>query len=368
MLRKKFLVLGIGPAQADLLELLHGTYEIHGLSNSPLGHGRKFCDVFAEIDISLQEAVLSYARNHSVDFVYSVGSDVAMPAQTYVAEHMGLPTLASHETAIVCKQKDLMRARLASCYGAVAFVLFDPSVGHGAGSELALPVVVKPVDSQGQRGVSTVRSPDQFDAAVLAATAASPTGRVIVEDFIDGREVSVHCYVEDGELRFFLPSDRGTWDGLDGGLIRKHVFPCTASARALARVRRLAEECICSLGLRNGPVYFQIKIRDDHPFLIEVTPRLDGCHMWRLILEVSGVNLLQATIDHLVSGHPNIPSFDTIHSGFLEFLCQPPDTEFCLPECRRGAAVTQFYYSAGDLVRRVNGSMEKCGYQIMVEH
>ncbi|HKO89071.1 MAG TPA: ATP-grasp domain-containing protein [Burkholderiales bacterium] len=359
---KKFLVLGIGRAQIDLLERLSGRFERHALSYSVDEHEVRHAEHFSPIDIADKDAVLAYAEQHRIDYIYSVGSDIAMPTATYVAEHLGLPSLVSHQAASTCNNKLELRERLRHCYGAVTYQLIS-NVDEKL--SVRLPAVIKPADSQGQRGVQTIHDRSDIPAALSVALGYSKIGKAILEERIDGPEVSVHGYLVDGRMKFYLVSDRQTWPQFDGGIIHKHVFPSTLCENALANVRRLCEETVTTLGIANGPIYFQIKVRDDAAYLIEVTPRLDGCHMWRLILFATGVDLLECVVSHLQGLPVEISETQDVRDATLEFFCQRPDERFSFAETHPAAQYVEWYYRPGELVRRVNGRLEKCGYQIV---
>ncbi|UWQ19676.1 acetyl-CoA carboxylase biotin carboxylase subunit family protein [Jannaschia sp. M317] len=361
---KKFLVLGIGNAQVDLLEYLSGSFEVHALANSTEARGYSLADVFGLVNIADPDAVLEYAKANEIDYVYSVGSDVAMPSAMYVAEQLGLPHFVSSRTAVICNNKVKLRTELAQTYGALEFSLLEDGTG---GRDIPLPAMLKPVDSQGQRGVQTITSHDEIPAAFETAIAFSRSGKAILERKVDGVEISVNAYMVDGELVFFLPSDRLAWAQFDGGIIRKHILPTTLSDQVVANVRRLAEESLKALEIRNGPAYFQIKIDAETPRLIEVTPRLDGCHMWRLIRATTGVDLLDASIRHLQGDTPVFPKDIPLRAGVLEFLCQPPGETFHRVETDPEAETLVWYYDEGQKVSRMNGYMEKAGFQIVVD-
>ncbi len=361
---KKFLVLGVGNAQVDLLQYLHKfeNTEIHALSNTSEGRGFALVDVFKEIDISDKNAVLNYAKNNKIDFIYTIGSDIAMPTVTWVAEKLNLKTFISSNTAFLCNNKHLVREKLKNVYGSVAFEILDSTLTV---KNINFPVIVKPVDSQGQRGISTVTSKDSLQKAYKKAISYSRSGKAIVEEKIEGQEISVHTYIKDGEIIFFLPSDRISWEGFDGGIIHKHILPASISNKAVRNVQKLVSESIELLSIRNGPVYFQIKMNRDEAFLIEVTPRLDGCHMWRQIEKSTGIDLLDITIKHLKDEPFEIPSNFKIKKSTLEFLCQPPNETFKKQKISEKACYHEFFYHEGEKVKPMNEQMEKCGFQIL---
>jgi len=362
----RFLILGIGNAQVDVLRHLKKNpgIEVHGLSNSKSGRGYEYVDFFSEVDISKREAVLEYARAQAIDYIYSVGSDVAMPTVMWVAEQQGLPHFVSSETAFFCNTKQLLRNALKDTYGAVTFEVLDESLSV---YEVSYPAMVKPVDSQGQRGVTTVNSADELRSAYEHAVSFSRSKTVIIENKIEGPEISVNTYVKDGEVIFYLPSDRLAWEGFDGGVIHKHLLPTTLTKQATENVRRLVTETLERLGIKNGPAYFQIKVHGEDPYLIEVTPRLDGCHMWHLIKKSTGVDLLDLTLKHLMGLAFSIPQDIKVTPSVLEFVCQPPGTAYRTPKNVRSHQYFESYYVNGQKVSSMNGKMEKCGYFINVE-
>ena len=359
---KKFLVLGIGNAQVDLYKKLHGKFEIHGLSNTKEGRGYEYCDYFECIDITELDKVLEYARNKGIDYVYSVGSDVAMPTVAFVCEQLNLPHFVSYNTAKVCNNKALFRNELKEVYGAVPFQVIR-AIPTGE-LDLTYPLIVKPVDSQGQRGVSTANSYDDLLESFDFAKQYSRTGDVILERRITGVEISVNAYVKNGKISFFLPSDREAWAQFDGGIIHKHILPVSITDNAISNVKRLVEETVLAIGIKNGPAYFQIKMEQDTPYLIEVTPRFDGCHMWNLIERSTGVDLLDNAIEHLLnSDFLTVEQFSVI-PACLEFICQPPGEVFNSYQSTSKPAYLELYYKPGDTIKRMNGKMEKCGFKI----
>ena len=363
-MKKKFLVLGIGNAQVDLLERLTGRFEVHAVSNTSEGRGLQYVNHFSLIDITDMESVLAYAKQEDIDYIYSVGSDVAMPTVTYVAEQLGLPALISHEAAVICNNKVELRTRLKHAYGAIAFELLSDAQQK---TDVPLPAMLKPVDSQGQRGVQTITNRADIPRAFDIAASYSRSRKVILEEKVAGPEISVNAYMVDGAVKFFLPSDRESWPQFDGGIIHKHILPSSISERAVSNVRRLVEETTTALGIQNGPIYFQIKVCGDTPYLIEAAPRFDGCHMWRLIRFATGIDLLECAISQLQGLSPEFPEKFNVAPGMLEFFCQTPDESFNKVSPTPGAQYVEWFYTSGEKIRRLNGFMEKCGYQIVVE-
>lgn len=362
---QRFLVLGVGNAQVDLLHYLKDIFELHSCSNINEGRGIELCDYFEKIDIKNIDRTKDYCQKNRIDYIYSIGSDVAMPTIAKVSEMLNLPCFTSYQTALSCNSKNIFRHKLKDISGAIKFQTIT-SIDHDS-LVLPFPLMIKPADSQGQRGVCLVNSYEEMEAAFFAAKEHSNNGIVLAEEYIDGPEISVNAFIEDAEIIFSILSDRISWPDSKGGAIHKHLLPCSLNAKAQENTLNLVKCVIKSLNIDNGPVYFQIKMKGDEPKLIEVTPRLDGCHMWRLIKLATGIDLLEMTIKYLTKREVGaIPEFHIKEQCLLEFFCSPPNSiidnnNF---EIHPNNIYHEFYYNNGERVKEINGYMEKCGYQI----
>lgn len=192
-----------------------------------------------------------------------------------------------------------------------------------------------------------------------------------LEEVLEGPEASVNLFVVNGEAIVNEISDRLVVLDYPGGIPRGHILPAqSASAEILEDTRKLAVQCVEALGIENGPVYFQMKLTPLGPRIIEIAPRLDGCHIWRLIREVRGIDLMEASF-RLLSGEtlgdlrgeekPDLPR------ASLMFFLQSPGEVFSQSNhvAPRDALYTEYYLQEGQVVPTVNGHLEKVGYYIM---
>ncbi|MGN0527720.1 MAG: NAD-dependent epimerase/dehydratase family protein, partial [Eubacterium sp.] len=173
--------------------------------------------------------------------------------------------------------------------------------------------------------------------------------------------------VKNNQVIFSILSDREVFDNLPGGIVKAHHLPSAYEGTQTAeKINLLVKSTIEKLKISNGPVYFQIKVCNSNPYLIEVTPRLDGCHLWDFINRYCGVNLLELTMKHFLGEDIEITDYRASKCPMhLEFFCEPCDTVF--NEDKYKSYVSDFsfmYYRTGDKVKRLNGYMEKCGYRI----
>lgn len=365
---KKILVLGTGYPQNDLiLACKNKRLEVHACSYIHGGIGEENADYFELIDIKDVNAVYEYAKRNSIDFIYSVGSDIAMPTVADVANRLGLPCFITLEMAETCNHKGSLREKMK--------LLPQWSVRSQIMTKkeeevnISYPFIIKPSDSQGQRGVMLIRNREEYEMNFNNVMAYSSEKKVIIEEYVSGKEISVNVFLHDGKMVFSEISDRITWKDYEGGIIHKHrVPPRYATKKDKEDIAELIDDVIGLLKIKNGPVYFQIMLSNNGPKLIEVTPRLDGCHMWRLLEKYTGISLLKNTIDLLVDGEINTEVICPVNERkeyITEFICAQPNTTFKADiEAYSDAEFIEWYYKDGDIVREMNGKMEKCGYCI----
>lgn len=365
---KKAIVLGVGNAQVDLIRYLKAEgWWVIGCSYRHEGRGLEYVDQFELLNITDVDGIECLGRSEKVDLVYSVGSDLAMPTAAKVASRLGLPSLVLAETAELLQNKLHLRGFLAE--RAISPIRHKRVCEQGdLGDWTIFPAIIKPVDNQGQRGVFLAESLAEARAGLANSLQFSRSRTLIIEEFLEGPEVSVNTFVVNGETVFNEVSDRLVVEGYAGGIPRGHIYPsvrCPETTRL--ETRELTVLCNHALGIENGPVYYQAILTRNGPRIVEATPRLDGCHMWRLIKTTGGVDLLEASVQRLLGvAPPSMQVTPQIEPHYLGFYYLPPGREFHRADHTPspGAGYLEYYYSDGEAIRPINGYLEKVGYYI----
>lgn len=344
-------------------------YRVLACGHQPDGPGVDNADQFFQVDILDVDAVEGLARSEGVEFVYSVGSDMAMPTVAAVSQRLGLPYFHDLDTTELLHRKVQLRSFLnAHELSRVEFRVVrtaDDVVDFPT-----YPAIVKPSDSQGQRGISIVNDELEALAAVGDALACSRSGEAVIEELLGGPEVSVHVFVVDGEVRFLLPSDRFVWEGPLTGIPSGHGLPSHfLSPTSSVETSRLIHDVVEALGIRTGPLYFQLKLTESGPRIIEIAPRLDGCHLWRLVRLHTGFDILDRCFG-MLAGEPwvDVEPFDDDVDHVLWFYLSAPDVPFdpnqwSLAEGR--LVYEEFQLDPGELPRDINGVIARVGYGIV---
>jgi len=222
--------------------------------------------------------------------VYTQGCDVEYTV-AYVAEKLGLPSIGS-EVAYRCNNKIAMRLAFEKAG------IPQPKFSIDDIGDIGLPCVFKPVDNCASRGVTIIHDKNQINKAIVYARGNSLNGKILVEEFIDGKEYSVDTILQDGKSYPAGISDRifETKDNyaIQDGSITPSLLPAETQKRMYWAMQDYAE----ALGVKWGAFKGDLIIKDDKIYALEVTARLSGGFDAQFRKPYSfGINLIKATID-----------------------------------------------------------------------
>lgn len=227
--------------------------------------------------------------------VATMGSDQAVLPTAQLAERLGLPGLPV-DTARTVADKRRMRAafdrRKVRCPKGREAASFEEA--EQAFHQLGAPVVVKPVDGSAQRGVTEVRTESELSAAVDRALAASRTGALVLEQYLDGDEYTVNGFLLEREYVPMSVTRRLLHPPPPLGVCIAHRFPSLLANEA--PLFELAREASLAVGLETGPSYVQVRMRDGQPWAIEVGARLGGGKDAELAKLVTGFDAIRGNV------------------------------------------------------------------------
>ena len=207
----RLLVLGAGPAQLGLLAAARerGLFVI-ACDRDPAAPGFAYADRRAIVSAEDEEALDRLARAELPNGIVAPGIDWPVAIAARLAARLGLPHPISPETAALAVSKVRQRERFAEAGVAQprSAVAADVSTARAAAAEVGYPCVLKAPDRQGQRGLSLVRTPEELEEAVGAAIESSRSGTCLVEELIEGPEVTVNAFSTEGTFHPLTVTDR----------------------------------------------------------------------------------------------------------------------------------------------------------------
>jgi biotin carboxylase len=283
--RQRLLVLGAGPAQIGLLRAARERdLFVIAVDRDPSAPGFAYADKRALVSTEDEPAVDRLARAESVDGIISPGADWPVGVAARIAARLGLPHPIDAATAAIVTTKSRQRERFAAAGVPQPRPLDEP----------VAPCVVKAPDRQGQKGLTLVRGESGLRGAVEEAIAESRSGLALVEELVDGPEVTVNAFSLRGEFHPLTVTDRLTAEPPAFGVALAHVWPAEASVESAVDVARRAAE---ALGIEQGPTYTQLRIGPDGPQVMELAARLGGGHDAELVQAAVRVDLNGLAID-----------------------------------------------------------------------
>ena len=315
----RLLVLGAGPAQLGLLEAARrrGLW-VAVVDRDPAAPGFRFADRRCILSNEDEPAIERLVGALEIDGIISPGADWPVGIAARIAERAGLPHPISPQTAVLATNKLRQRERLAE-----AGVPQPRSWVVGAEDappEVSGPVVVKAPDRQGQKGLTLVERPAGLPAAIEVARSAARNGAALVEELVDGPEVTVVGFSVDGAFTALVVTDRLTADPPAFGVALAHVWPSPHTSAA-----DVAEAAVAALGIANGPSYTQVRVGPDGPMIIEVAARLGGGHDAELVEAVTGVDLNGLALDAALGNELVLSQHKPRVGGAVtRFLVAPP--------------------------------------------
>lgn len=323
---RRLLVLGAGPAQLGLLETAHrlGMFTI-AVDRDPAAPGFRFASRRAIVSTEDELGVERLADAERVDGLVSPGSDWPVAVAARIAEKLALPHPVSPQTAVLATSKLRQRERFAETGVPQPrhAVCRSPADAAEAAGELGYPCVVKAPDRQGQKGLTLVRSQGELADAVAKAVAVARSGICLVEELVDGPEVTVNAYVAGGRFAALTVTDRVVADPPAFGVALAHVWSAAETDGAVEASRAAAE----ALGVREGPVYVQLRIGPGGPQVVELAARVGGGHDAELCEAAVGVDLNGLAIAAALGEEVEPPRPEPRAGGAaVRFLVAPPGT------------------------------------------
>ena len=317
--QRRLLVLGAGPAQLGLLRAARerGLFVV-ACDRDSQAPGFEYADRRAIVSAEDEPSIGKLAEAEGVDGVIAPGIDWPVAIAARVANRFGLPHPLSPETAVLAVSKQRQRERL------------DQAGVHQPGWQLTteaeglpLPCVVKPPDRQGQKGLTLVRDASELEAAVELAVAESRAVCALVEELVEGPEVTVNAFSVNGAFRPLTVTDRLTADPPAFGVALAHAWPSAHDVSdAVAAARSAAE----ALGIENGPTYTQVRLVDDGARVMELAARLGGGHDAEVCREALGIDPNELALEAALGEPVEIPEPTPAGGACVRFLV-PPEGE-----------------------------------------
>ena len=304
---KKIAIIGASYLQAPLIEKANQLgLETHVFAWAANDVGEKIADYFYPISIVEKEEIVSKCVEIGVDGVCTIASDLAVITVNYVADKMGLIG-----NSLDCTLKSTNKHEMRNCFEMNG----DPSpkskrvssVDDLNGIQLSYPVIVKPLDRSGSRGITKLESEDSLEEAIKVAKEQGFEDAALVEEFVEGQEYSVEYISFKGKHQFLALTYKYT-TGAPHFIETGHLEPAPIDEDKLSEIKRVTEHALDSLGIKYGASHTEIKINKDGIIkIIEIGGRMGGDFIGSTLVKLStGVDFVEQVIRVSLGEEPNI--------------------------------------------------------------
>ncbi|GAA4429424.1 ATP-grasp domain-containing protein [Actinokineospora soli] len=267
--------------------------------------GIALADEFLQISTMDHKAIADALPDREIAGVVSTAADTCLESWHHLSAHFGTPWVYPAEAAAASMDKSAFH-RIAAATGVPTYRWAqsdDLAELTRAARGFRFPVVVKPTDASGGRGVTGVPEPSELDAALRWAARHSPRGQVIVEEFVEGSNYTVNVVMSGGGVALSVITEKNILPG-PGFLIGGHTAPAALAPDVEAALTAQARDLCLAFGLLDGPANFDVVVAPDGTrYVLEVGARMSGNGFPRLVSALAAVDCVAALVD-LAIGEP----------------------------------------------------------------
>lgn len=262
----------------------------------------KYSDEYHNVSILDREAVLSLARELRIDGIMSFAVDPGVVTAAYVADRLGLPCAGPYESICILQDKEKFRGFLESngfnVPSSRGFSSYEEA--YADRDYFEWPVIVKPVDSAGSKGVSRVDSPENLKQAFENAMSHSFSGKVIIEEFIEkeGCSSDSDCFSVDGELKCVSFSAQRFDEGASNPYTpAAYSWPSTMTREQESELTSELQRLITLLGMRTSIYNVETRVgKNGKCYIMEVSPRGGGNRLAEMLRMATGIDMITAAV------------------------------------------------------------------------
>lgn len=324
---------------------------------------KEICDVFYPVSITEKEEIARICKDERIDGVCTIASDVAAPTVAYVAEQLGL-TGNRYESAVRAHDKHLMRAALVAAGVDCPHYIVESRKSKAERSGLELPLIVKPSDRSGSLGVQKITRWEELDEAVQKALDVSIIGEALIEEYIEGREISVEMISCGGVHHALQITDKVT-TGAPHFVELAHHQPSDLPAAMQERIFGISRQALDALGLTNGASHSEYKItKEGRIVVMEIGGRMGGDFIGSNLVQLStGYDFLQGVIEVALGEKIQPEKTKAAYSGVYFLSGVTPEVQFYISHASEYKQIVHSEQTDTE-IRPLTCSADRSGYFI----
>ena len=366
--KKSVLIFGVGPLQKSIINRakLMGLYTV-GIDPAKDASCKDEVDAFEVVGGQDYEGHCVVVEKYGIDAIVTAATDKPLVMMARVAEKYGFPFF-SVETAQWSTDKFQMKQRFMERGVPCAKGRLVKSVEEV--EDFEYPVIIKPRDNSGSRGVKLCRSKEELEASFSEAFEVSKLDTVLVEEFIEGPEYSIESLHYDGKSEVIQFTEKKTTE-FPYNVEIGHIQPAKITEENQQKIREIVSLIGKALKFKNCPSHTELKINKRGIYVIETSPRLGGDYITSTLTPLStGVNvedeLLRIALGETIDPQPEAIQYSGVRFFSFEegsVIKHAPDAKFVKP----WPHVVDFSFNLkeGAKVNRITSSLNRYGHLIL---
>lgn len=253
-----------------------------------------------------QEKVLEIARGYSPKYIIDACIDRPIPVVGYVSEKLGLFCPFGYNESLIGTNKNLMKQMMLDNDIPTSKFVNITSLNQLKDLQLKYPLIIKPSDASGSIGINKVDNKDELEENVKLALKYSRSGEAIVEEFVSGMEVQVDCFVTDGKCQILVIKEKRKFRTDVLTLSYGSMIPALISEEVSGKIQEACDKIVKILNLRNCPFFLQALVDEKNISIIEFGLRIGGMLSYKMIQQITGLNVISAAVDAYTECTPKI--------------------------------------------------------------
>lgn len=325
---KKVMILAGGNDQIALMEEIRRYFkndvEIILVDMSEKVRAIPYADKFLKISTMDKAAVLKAAREEKIDYILTACGDQPLSTMAYVATEMGLPTYLTEHDVRDLTNKRYMKEKMVQVGIPTAKHIYINKTWDGKLPDWEFPLVVKPVDSNGSKGVKKVFSQADLEKSLKEAFQYSLSGDVIIEEFKQGEELSVDVYVEGTTAKLLsITASKKIQENKDSFTIIQSYYPAPTDYKE-EQVLEICQKIVNAWHLHDTPLLVQLIQNEDSYNVLEFSARMGGGSKYRLIQVLSGVDIMKVYVEMVMGQKPKVEPRKQYNNAIMSYVyCYP---------------------------------------------
>ena len=305
---KRLLIVGASILQLPAIQRAKELgYQVAVADYNPQAVGIAYADRYYNVSTIDEKGVCAAAEDFGADGIMTLATDMPMRSVAYTCEKLGFSGI-SYDTAVKATDKgEMIKAFARHGVAHPFFYILDRDAEMDAlPSELIYPVICKPTDNAGSQGVVLIKNETELRDALHYSREHGRSGNVIIEEYMQGPEVSVETLSVNGECHVIQITDKLT-TGAPGFVEMGHSQPSALSEDTLDKIRAAAIAANKAVGIENGPSHTEIIVTRDGPKIVELGARLGGdCITTHLVPLSTGVDMVECCIRIALGETPDV--------------------------------------------------------------